>query len=218
MYDSKYKVDFHFKELSYKKIEEIIKIIDLSEGFKICRIATSRKIKQNGIVHLDKREFKNSKDLLKYLNSNVKYLDALEFVLLDSRENEVWLKYIEIYGRWELTYNKKTMEIDGFILNIRNVFKRNIFDFYIQNKFVIFWSIYGLQVLGGKILTTKATITYTIDILLIISMLFLLLKRKPYRNYKFINKNKDEIILNIFFYLLGILTSILPNIIKYLLK
>lgn len=215
MFDAKYKVVYKYKELSYSDIESISNIIKPTDAIKIYKIVASREIKENKVLHSEEKEFKNFDDFLEYLSEDIRYLDKLRFIFMDKNGDEIWLTYTDIFNKWELTYNKKTMEVDGFVSNIRNIFKRNIFDIYKQKKFTIFWVIWTLQVTSCIILKIDGIISYFLSILLLITMLLnALLKRKPYRNHKFIKKNKDEIILNIIFYALGVITPYILEFIK----
>ena len=129
------------------------------------------------------------------------------------------MKYDDIYNRWELTYNKKSIEIDGLILNIKSIFRRNIIDIYKQNKHTIFWIVLAIQVTVCVIFQATGIISYILDVLLIITMLLnVFLKYKPYQSHKFIEKNKDEIILSVIFYILGVATPYAINFIKLLFR
>ena len=215
MFDAKYKVVFKYKELSYSDIESISNIIKSTDSIKLYKIVSSREIKENKVLHSEEREFKNFTDFLDYLSEDIKCLDELRFIFMDKNGDEIWLLYTGIFNKWELTYNKKTMEVDGFVSNIRNIFKRNIIDIYKQKKLTIFWTVWTLQVTACIILKINGIISYFLSISLIITMLLnVILKRKPYRNHKFIKKNKDEIILNIIFYALGVITPYILEFIK----
>lgn len=215
MFDAKYKVVFKYKELSYSDIESISNIIKSTDSIKLYKIVSSREIKENKVLHSEERKFKNFTDFLDYLSEDIKCLDELRFIFMDKNGDEIWLLYTGIFNKWELTYNKKTMEVDGFVSNIRNIFKRNIIDIYKQKKLTIFWIVWTLQVTACIILKINGIISYFLSISLIIAMLLnVILKRKPYRNHKFIKKNKDEIILNIIFYALGVITPYILEFIK----
>lgn len=219
MHDAKYKVFFHYKALNYSNIQQLSNIVSEKDSIKLYKIKCFRTIKENKVHHLDEKSFDSFETFLKYLDDDVKYLDNMLFIFIDSKKNEIWLKYDDIHERWELTYNEKTLEIDGFILNLKTLFKRNIVDVYKERKIMIFCIVLTNQLSICVLSKITGFISYFFDILLLITLLLnIILKCKPYREHKFIQKNKDEIVLSIIFYILGIITTFIIDFIKMIIQ
>lgn len=218
MFDAKYKREFSFKSLSYKDIKKIIEIIDESEEFEMFEIYSSRLLKCNKIKNFDKKIFKGSQEFLDYLNADVKCLDNLKFVFVDKNYNRIVLEYDDIYYRWELTYYVDNLQINGLILKLNSIFKKSILGCYKQFQWIIIWYL-AFFCVCFTLLKYNVVFLFSLFMLLIILLsLAIIFKCKPYHNNKFINNNKDSIILGFLFYALGIITPSLIDVVRNIFK
>lgn len=212
MYNYKYKKKFNYKTLTREDIVKISDIINNIGGISLVEIKSYRQSKHNKIVEEDKNEFSSFEEFMTYLDKDISYLDEL-CISLKTEENEfVDLEYDKYFYNWEILYRKTTKTIDSLILNIRSIFKINIIDLYKKYRWWFFGIPYIIQLILVLILklNNKYVNIYSLFVLLIgITNWFV--KLKPYKNNKYIKRNKD----NIIFYILGVIT---PYIIELVIK
>ncbi len=212
MYNYKYKKKFNYKTLTREDIVKISNIINNIGGISLVEIKSYRQSKHNKIVEEDKNEFSSFEEFMTYLDKDISYLDEL-CISLKTEENEfVDLEYDKYFYNWEILYRKTTKTIDSLILNIRSIFKINIIDLYKKYRWWFFGIPYIIQLILVLVLklNNKYVNIYSLFVLLIgITNWFV--KLKPYKNNKYIKRNKD----NIIFYILGVIT---PYIIELVIK
>lgn len=212
MYNYKYKKKFNYKTLTREDIVKISDIINNIGGISLVEIKSYRQSKHNKIVEEDKNEFSSFEEFMTYLDKDISYLDEL-CISLKTEENEfVDLEYDKYFYNWEILYRKTTKTIDSLILNIRSIFKINIIDLYKKYRWWFFGIPYIIQLILVLVLklNNKYVNIYSLFVLLIgITNWFV--KLKPYKNNKYIKRNKD----NIIFYILGVIT---PYIIELVIK
>lgn len=212
MYNYKYKKKFNYKTLTREDIVKISDIINNIGGISLVEIKSYRQSKHNKIVEEDKNEFSSFEEFMTYLDKDISYLDEL-CISLKTEENEfVDLEYDKYFYNWEILYRKTTKTIDSLILNIRSIFKMNIIDLYKKYRWWFFGIPYIIQLILVLVLklNNKYVNIYSLFVLLIgITNWFV--KLKPYKNNKYIKRNKD----NIIFYILGVIT---PYIIELVIK
>ncbi len=214
MYNTDYKVLFRYKTLNYKDIEKIKEIIDKSNSLKVIKVYSSREIKKNRIIHNDKNEFENLDYFLEYLNNDIDYLDTLVIKMNDKNHNEITLSFNTVFNRWEITCDKKTMEFDGLILNLNAIFKFKLIDFYKRNKMILFFTVWFIYVIISLFFKKDGPIVYSLGLSVIaLPIINIFMKCKPYKNNKFIVLNKDNIILGFLFYIAGVITPYIINLI-----
>lgn len=212
MYNYKYKKKFNYKTLTREDIVKISDIINNIGGISLVEIKSYRQSKHNKIVEEDKNEFSSFEEFMTYLDKDISYLDEL-CISLKTEENEfVDLEYDKYFYNWEILYRKTNKTIDSLILNIRSIFKMNIIDLYKKYRWWFFGIPYIIQLILVLVLklNNKYVNIYSLFVLLIgITNWFV--KLKPYKNNKYIKRNKD----NIIFYILGVIT---PYIIELVIK
>lgn len=212
MYDYKYKKEYKYKQLKRTDIKELQGIIESIDGLNVKVIKTYRKMKINKVVEEQKKEFNKFEDLLMYLDDSVNYLENFSIEMITDEEERVDLEFDKYFYNWELTYNKQTKTIDSLILNLSNVFKFNLIDFFKKKHWIMFWMLYVIQLFLTFYLKDKSIFTTIYSFLvLFLCILNLFIKCRPYSNNKFINRNKD----NIFFYFLGVIT---PYVIDFIIN
>lgn len=213
----KYEKNFNFKTLKYKDVITLSEIIKNTINIKITYIYISRKLKTSTFTKIDEQNFKNFEELINYLdNNNVKYLDQFRIDLVVEEDNYGSLKFDIYSDKWYLSYEKESIIYEGLISRLKKIFNINLIDVYVPKRFIIFWIIWFLNLIICIVLKLNNYFSIISNIMIsIIAILNFNLKCKPYKNNKFLIKNKDSIILSIIFYILGVIT---PYIIELLIN
>lgn len=213
MYDYKYKKKYNYKGLTKEDIVKISDIINSIGGISLVKIKSYRQCKHNKLVEEDKNEFSSFEKFITYLDKDINYLDELCISLKTEEDEYVDLEYDKYFNNWEITYKKPTKTIDSLLLNIRNIFKWNIIDLYKKYRWCFFGIIYVIQIFLSYFLklNNKYVDIYSL-FLLFIMITNWIIKLKPYKNNKYIKRNKD----NIVFYILGVITPYIIELIIYL--
>lgn len=205
--------------LNINNLKKISEILDNNDNISTLNIYSSRKTKDNKIKIIDSHSFSRVDELIKYINqSNIEIIDDLEFNIYYKDKNMATLKYENFDNRWELSYFEQNSNIDSLIFNLKPMMRNNPFKIFRQyrNLFLSFiWGMWVLMLLmTGKVPETSVSWTFNAIYILLFADMFLI-KNVAFREYKFISRNKDNIILSLISYVLGVIT---PYVINLLLK
>lgn len=204
----KRRIVFSNTALNQKKLSKISKKIDDNDEIKEIVIYSSRNIKENRTKIYDSQTFKRIKDLIKYIDDNdINTLTSLEINIYYKNKNYAKLNYEEFDNRWELSYNDQDSNIDSLIYNLKPLLKNSPIKVFRQHRMFLLCLIS----ISWLFLTSNEFITKTTFITNIVNFIYLLLfldiicvKNIPFREYKFITRNKDSIILSIISFVIGL--------------
>ena len=214
------KIYFSNKSLNYSGMEKLFNEIYKIENIKAININISYSIKKDNIQKKEDNEFNNIPDFLNALRKLNK-IDSIE-TKLHTNNSIITLEYTEYTEGWEMHYYKQNNVTKAMIYILNNHFKPNAIKNILFNYIFIIWIIFGFTNLiisncinviykdtkempiGVQLYYFAVALTF---ILLILLSIYKQIKRKkPYKNSKFWEKHKFDIIINIVFYVLGILT------------
>ena len=120
------------------------------------------------------------------------------------------MEFERYFYNWELTYNKQTTITDSLILNLSNIFTFDIVSLFKRMKSTLLLAYFAIQLSSMIIFKFKSYMTIVSSILLLTMFLVCTYdKCRPYNENAFIERNKD----NIFFYILGVITPYIINLV-----
>lgn len=203
--------------LNINKLKRISEILDNNDSISTLKIYSSRKTKENKIKIIDSQSFNSVDELINYIKENdIGILDDIEININYKNKNQAILKYNNFDHRWELSYNNQDSNIDSLIFNLKPLMRNNPFKFFRQYRglFVSFlcgmWFVMLLII--GK--APKPSISWTFNLIYILLFIdMFLVKNVSFRENKFISRNKDNIILSLISYVLGVITPYAINLI-----
>lgn len=207
------KVIFSNTALNINKLKKLEKILDNNDNIQGMNIYSSRNIKENKVKISDSQSFNNINELINYINENeIKFLETLDMNIYYKNNNVATLKYEKFDNRWELSFKNQDNNIDSLIYNIELLMKNNLLKMYRQYRsffvFFIGWFLFVLT-LKKELEGLRLWIYNLIFILLFMDMVFV--KNVPFREYRFISRKKDDIILSVISYILGVVTPYVIN-------
>lgn len=201
--------------LNIKKLEKLSKILDNNDNIKKLDIYSSRYLKENKIKFNDSKTFHAVDELINYINENdIKIINDIEINIYYKNKNNARLKYENFDHRWELSYWEQDTNIDSLIFNLKPLMKNNPIKMFRQYRNLIlllmcgFWFVL-IFTLGKTPPIIVSSVFNSIYIFLFVDMF--MVKNVAIREYKFITKNKDDIILSIISYILGVITPYVIN-------
>ncbi len=210
MYDYKYKKEYKYKQLNRKKLEELKDVIENIDGLNVKSINVNLTKKTNKLVEEQKQEFKNFNELFCFLDGGINRLEDFNLRLITRDEDIIDLEFERYFYNWELTYNKQTTITDSLILNLSNIFTFDIVSLFKRMKSTLLLACFAIQLSSMIIFKFKCYMTIVSSILLLIMFLVCTYdKCRPYNENAFIERNKD----NIFFYILGVITPYIINLV-----
>lgn len=205
--------------LNMNKLKKISEILDNNDNIKTLDVYSSRKTKDNKIKVIDSRAFKSINELINYINEqNVEILDDLEINLYYKEQNNAKLKYENFEHRWKLSYTNQDSNIDSLIYNLKPLMRNNPFKIFRQYRglFVSFLCGMWFVILLTIRKTPEPSLSWTFNLIYILLFIdMFLFKNVAFRECKFISRNKDNIILSLISYVVGVIT---PYIINFLLN
>lgn len=216
-------IDFSNRALNYKEFKELFEKLQKVENIdKISIAITYIEKKKNTKRKLDKK-FDSIQELLEYIKY-LKKIDKIE-VCFFTKSTTVKLLYDDFTQCWRLEYSEENNITNSIIYILNNYFKPNFIKTLLFFKTNILWGILLGYAIGLKI-SLKNVVSYTlvdeiavcIFVLLFVAMtglcIYILIRRKrPYKNNRFWEIHKIEIIQNTIFYILGVVT---PYIITWI--
>lgn len=210
MYDYKYKKEYKYKQLNRKKLEELKDVIENIDGLNVKSINVNLTKKTNKLVEEQKQEFKNFNELFCFLDGGINRLEDFNLRLITRDEDIIDLEFERYFYNWELTYNKQTTITDSLILNLSNIFTFDIVSLFKRMKSTLLLACFAIQLSSMIIFKFKSYMTIVSSILLLIVFLVCTYdKCRPYNENAFLERNKD----NIFFYILGVITPYIINLV-----
>ena len=211
-------ISFSNTALSMRKLKKISSILDNNGNIKSMSIYSWRDIRENGIKTRDSQTFNDIVSLINYIEeNNVNCLEGLEINIYYKNENNARFVYDDFEHRWELSYYNQDENIDSLIFNLKPLLKNSIFKFFRQYRMFILIMLTVLDLILISSNYLNESFARIINILFgILFIDIFLIKNIPYREYKFLSRNKDSIILNIIFYVLGFVTPFIPKIISFI--
>lgn len=210
MYDYKYKKEYKYKQLNRKKLEELKDVIENIDGLNVKSINVNLTKKTNKLVEEQKQEFKNFNELFCFLDGGINRLEDFNLRLITRDEDIIDLEFERYFYKWELTYNKQTTITDSLILNLSNIFTFDIVSLFKRMKSTLLLACFAIQLSSMIIFKFKSYMTIVSSILLLTMFLVCTYdKCRPYNENAFIERNKD----NIFFYILGVITPYIINLV-----
>jgi len=201
--------------LSIKKLEKISRLLDINESIQNLDIYSTRYIKENKIKINDSKTFHSIRGLIEYINENdIRIINDIEINIYYKNKNKARLKYENFNHRWELSYYDQDSNVDSLIYNLKPLIRNNPLKFFRQYRMLFLSFLCGmwfiiLLTLGKTPPTTVSNVFNSIYIVLFIDIFFV--KNVAFREYKFLTKNKDDIILSIISYILGVITPYVIN-------
>lgn len=210
---------------SFKKLFEDIQTVENVDETKICISFTE---KNKNLKKRYDEEFNSIPELLECVRK-LKKIDSIEVDFL-YKKSIIKLKY-DVYDYcWILDYNEENNVTNAIRFILQKHFNTNfIKNFIFQKTFIlwlIFWgiSLITLLLIESEKLTSNigkiaAIIVFSILALLIVLDIYKILRRtKPYINNKFWEEHKIEIVQNIIFFVLGVITPYVISGIAHLFK
>ena len=212
-----YNINFAYKRFNLISIQSLFNMLENIDGLEIS-INIVRKVKIHDSTKEERKNNLKVSEFIKYLTNDsngVKNLNELEINLNIINEQVVTIKYIDFLGikYWRVIYDRQSKTVDAVIYNLKKIYKNSLFNLYHTFSNLIFF----ILCIAGT--TSDSNIKLIFSTLLIV-LLFdkVLYKELPYKNSKFLLKNKDSIVLSIIFYVLGVITPYLVEILLKLIK
>lgn len=210
MYDYKYKKEYKYKQLNRKKLEELKDVIENIDGLNVKSINVNLTKKTNKLVEEQKQEFKNFNELFCFLDGGINRLEDFNLRLITRDEDIIDLEFDRYRYNWELTYNKQTTITDSLILNLSNIFTFDIISFFKRKESILLLVCFAIQLSSMIAFDFNSYITIISSILsFTIFLVYTYDKCRPYNENAFIERNKD----NLFFYILGVITPYIINLV-----
>ena len=208
--------------LNMKKLKRIREILDNNDNIDKLNIYSSRKVKDNKIRINDTQAFDSVNELINYINeNNIEILNDIEINIYYKDKNKATLKYEDFDHRWELSYYNQDISIDSLIFNLKPLMRNTPFKIFRQYRGWCLAFIYGLWILmilmSGKTLETHVSWAFNLIYILFFIDIFLV-KNVAFRENKFISRKKDDIILSIISYVLGVITPYVINFVTELIN
>ena len=209
-------ITFANKPLTLKKIIKFKEFLTDNKNLKKVEITTTRNFWENNSIASERITFESFDEFINYLNTNeIRKLKEIDIKVYfnDNRANLRYKNFGQAY--WVLTYNKQDADMNSMIYNLNGIFKSNIIiRMYKKNRDeIILYSSIAYMFLFC--FTKNKPLIGIFTVLLIVGWLNRVLFRNyAYKENKFINKNKDAIILSVIFYILGVITPFLIKVIQ----
>lgn len=198
------------KTLNYKKMKEMIELIEATDKIRICsiKVVTNKKDGNKQTEYIE--DFHKANDFIEYI-SDKKKVNEIEINMEEEEKNDSLKLEFNKYERiWQLKYSNETNNIITLICKLKNFFHITIIT-KLLNKSDLLTIVLGVYVFFVGIQKNDLIPT---SILLMASVILLILywysfRKKPFKNNKFWEEHKVDIILNIIFYILGFVTPLI---------
>lgn len=210
---------FSNKALNYKLFKELFEKLEKVEDIdrKIINITYVEK-KKNSEKRFSE-EFKSIPALLDYIK-DLKKVDTLTMHLC-TKSSRITLTYNDYTDGWTLEYSEENNISNAVICILNNFFKPNFIKRLLFDRTHIVWGLYTGNIFGINIALKDVT-NYTFKQRVLFYIMFFLLlgliglsiykvkmRKQPYINNKFWEEHKIDIIQNVIFYFLGVVTPYL---------
>lgn len=210
------KIEFSNTALNSKALNKISDLLDNNSNVKEIVIHSGRDIKENHIKFSDSQTFKSVNGLIEYIGEhNIGLLKSLDINIYYKNKNKATLAYKEWTNKWELSYFEQDENIDSLIYNLQPMLKNSLLKIYRQyrNFIVVFLSV--SYIILSISVDVQRFVTYIVDFIYLLYFLdVIFVKNVPYKEYKFFLRKKDDIILSVIFYILGVITPWICSLIQ----
>lgn len=210
------KIEFSNTALNSKALNKISDLLDNNSNVKEIIIHSSRDMKENHIKFSDSQTFKSVIELINYIDTySISLLKSLEINVYYKNKNKATLVYEDWTNKWELSYFEQDENIDSLIYNLQPLLRNSIFKIYRQyrNFIVVFLSV--SYIILSISVDVHRFVTYIVDFIYLLYFLdVIFVKNVPYKEYKFFLRKKDDIILSVVFYILGVITPWICSLIQ----
>lgn len=218
-------IDFSNKSLNYIKFKELFEELKKVENIDNIIIDIKYIEKNRNSKREISKSFDNIEKLLEYLKELSK-IDEIN-VIFYSHDDRFDLKYNHYTEGWRLEYKTENNISKSIICTLNNYFKPNYIKNLLFHNIYILWSMFGGLCIGYSINFYNAKdneIIKRVSLYILIFLFFILLvisiykakkRKRPYVNNKFWETHKVEIVQNIIFYFLGVVT---PYVISWIIN
>lgn len=202
------------KTLDLKEINQIIKIVENIPEIELDNISIKNVSRVNGIKEYINKRIEDVSEAKKYFGE----IDKIESVAFNLKVKNTkssfslhYNEYAFFVRGWNIEYNQNNAYVDAFVYNIKKIFRPSILDVYNSIRYM------GLFVMWFISIITLAIDNQNITNIIVISQIIYILdcvlrRRKAYKRSTFFKEHKDEIILGVIFYVLGVITPYIINL------
>lgn len=212
------KIEFSNTALNSKSLNKISNLLDNNSNIKEIILYSSRDMKENHIKFSDSQTFNSVSELINYIDTNsISLLKSLEINIYYKNKNKATLVYEDWTHKWELSYHEQDENIDSLVYNLQPLLRNSAFKIYRQYRRIIILFISISHIILSFSYDIPKYIVYILDLIYFgyfVDLFFV--KNVPYREYKFFQRKKDDIILSIIFYVLGVITPCIWSLIQQL--
>ncbi len=220
-------IKFSNKTLNYASFKELFDRLQKVENIDKVKIAIKYTEKKDNIKKVYEKVFDSIDELLQNVEK-IKSLDEIE-IKFYNQDVLATLTYESRAIGWHLNYNQENNTTNSIIYVLNSFFKPSLLkNIWLYKKYYIFLVLYTIFMILVCIysehmqISSEKEIIYTILIFIPFFILFIcamgndILKvKKAYKNNKFWENHKVDIIQNIIFYILGVVT---PYIISWFIN
>lgn len=220
-------IKFSNKTLNYASFKELFDRLKKVENIDKVKIAIKYTEKKDNIKKVFKKVFDSIDELLQNVEK-IKSIDEIE-VKFYNQDVLATLTYGSRTKGWCLSYHRENNTTNSIIYVLNSFFKPNLLkNIWSYKKYYILLGMYTIFMISVGIycehmqISSEKEIIYTILIIIPFLMLItcamsnnILGIKKAYKNNKFWENHKVDIIQNIIFYVLGVVT---PYIISWIIK
>ena len=204
------------KTLNYNSFKELFEELQKIEDIEKTTINISYSEKKKELKKEHSKTFNSISELLEYVK-DLKKIDCIE-VCFWYKNSRILLKYDNYYYSWKLEYTDENNVTNSIRFVLYNYFKPNLLKKIIFQTTFVLWGIWWVMLILSLVILGDVNVNthlghITLGVLLsvfacLISLTgYKYLKRtKPYINNKFWEEHKVDIIQNIIFYFLGVVT------------
>ena len=220
-------IKFSNKNLNYTSFKELFERLQKVENIDKVKIDIKYTEKKDNIKKVFEKVFDSIDELLQNVEK-IKSIDEIE-VKFYNQDVLATLTYESRTKGWRLSYHKENNTTNSIIYVLNSFFKPNLLkNIWAYKKYYILLGLYTIFMIPVCIysehmqISSEKEIIYTILIIIPFLILFTCVMRndilgikKAYKNNKFWEKHKVDIIQNIIFYVLGVVT---PYIISWIIN
>lgn len=210
--------NFH---LNKKKLEKLREIFSNNEEIDKLSIYTTRALKEDGIKIKKVETFYTFDEMIEYINQNsIVKINLINIELRYKKNRLVAFEYNGYDYNWVFRYQEKDTYTDSIIYNLNNLFKHQKLSFISTYFNILLWII-SLGYLIIRYCLDFNNFYFDLIYLIVWSILLILIllnNKNAYKENKFIERNKDSIILSIIFYILGFVSPYIVNLIQLIFK
>lgn len=223
-------IKFSNKTLNYASFKELFERLQKVENIDKVKIAIKYTENKDNIKKVFEKVFNSIDELLQNVEK-IKSIDEIEGKFY-KQEVLATLTYESRTNGWRLSYHKENNTTNSIIYVLNSFFKPNLIkNIWAYKKYYILLGLYTIFMISVGIysehiqISSEKEIIYAILIIIPFLILFTCVMRndilgikKAYKNNKFWENHKVDIIQNIIFYVLGIVTPYIISWIRNLIN